>query len=200
MRILIHVCVCVSMTLTGLNTFHLTPRMLFVIYFAKFQPAVSSAREIILVWPLWSFIETPAKLNKCTLATSSKFRSWQTLTLTRAAAWWRHHLETFSALLALCEGNPPGTGGLPSQRLVTRSFDFFFDKRLNKPFSKQSRRRWFETSSSWLWRHCSVGVTLLSIWNRNSPHFNDDIFLNQYLFLSHRMIFPKNSINISSNQ
>ena len=36
-------------------------------------------------------------------------------------------METFSALLALCEGNPPVTGGFPSQRPVTRSFDVFFD-------------------------------------------------------------------------
>ena len=28
---------------------------------------------------------------------------------------WRHQMETFSALLALCEGNPPVTGGFPSQ-------------------------------------------------------------------------------------
>ena len=37
--------------------------------------------------------------------------------------WWRHPMETFFALLALCEGNPPVTGGFPSQRPVTRSFD-----------------------------------------------------------------------------
>ena len=41
-------------------------------------------------------------------------------------------METFSALLALCEGNPPMTGGLPSERLVTRNFDVFFDLRRNK--------------------------------------------------------------------
>ena len=35
--------------------------------------------------------------------------------------WWRHQMETFSALLTLCEGNPPVTGGFPSQRTVTRS-------------------------------------------------------------------------------
>ena len=32
-----------------------------------------------------------------------------------------------SALLAICEGNPPVTGGFPSQRPVTLSFDVFFD-------------------------------------------------------------------------
>ena len=38
-------------------------------------------------------------------------------------AWWRHQIETFSALLALCAGNSPVTGEFPSQRPVTRSFD-----------------------------------------------------------------------------
>ena len=52
--------------------------------------------------------------------------------LEEAVTWWRHQMETFSALLALCEGNPPVTGGFPSQRPVTRSFDLFFDLRLNK--------------------------------------------------------------------
>ena len=37
--------------------------------------------------------------------------------------WWRHQMETFSALLALCAGNSPVTGEFPSQRPVTRSFD-----------------------------------------------------------------------------
>ena len=69
----------------------------------------------------------------------------------RFCAWWRHQMETFSALLALCEGNSP----VPSARPVTRSFDVFFDLRLNKRVSKPSRRRWFETPSRSLWRHCS---------------------------------------------
>ena len=44
-------------------------------------------------------------------------------------------METFSALLALCEGNPTVTGEFPSQRPVTRSFEVFFDLRLNKRLS-----------------------------------------------------------------
>ena len=47
-------------------------------------------------------------------------------------SWWRHQMETFSASLALCEGNPPVTGGFPSQTPVTRSFDVFFYLGLNK--------------------------------------------------------------------
>ena len=46
--------------------------------------------------------------------------------------WWRHQMETFSALLALCAGNSLVTGEFPAQRPVTRSFDVFFDLRLNK--------------------------------------------------------------------
>ena len=47
-------------------------------------------------------------------------------------------MEKFSALLALCAGNPPVTGEFPSQRQVTRIFDVFFDLRPNKRLSKQS--------------------------------------------------------------
>ena len=64
-------------------------------------------------------------------------------------------METFSALLALCEGNSPVTGEFPSQRPVTQSFDVFFDLRLNKRLSKQSWGWWFETPSRLLWRHCN---------------------------------------------
>ena len=42
-------------------------------------------------------------------------------------AWWRHQMETFSALLAICAGNSPVPGEFPAQRPVTRSFDVFFD-------------------------------------------------------------------------
>ena len=45
------------------------------------------------------------------------------------------------------------TGEFPSQRPVTRSFGVFFDLRLNKLSSEQSRRRWFETRSRQWWRH-----------------------------------------------
>ena len=45
--------------------------------------------------------------------------------------WWRHQMETFSALLAICAGNSSVTGEFPAQRPVTRSFDVFFDLRLN---------------------------------------------------------------------
>ena len=74
------------------------------------------------------------------------------------SSWWRHQMETFSALLALCEGNPLDTAGFPSQNPVTRSFDVLFDLRMNEWLSKQSRRRWFETPSHLWWRHCNDHV------------------------------------------
>ena len=67
--------------------------------------------------------------------------------------WWRHQMETFSALLAICAGNSPVPGEFPTQRPVTRSFDVYFDLRPNKWLSKQSWGWWFETLSCSLWRH-----------------------------------------------
>ena len=68
-------------------------------------------------------------------------------------AWWRHQMETFSALLAICAGNSPVSVEFPTQKPVTRSFDVFFDLRLNKRLSKQSWRWGFQTLSLPLWRH-----------------------------------------------
>ena len=55
----------------------------------------------------------------------------------------------------LC-GEFTGPGEFPTQRPVTRSFDVFFDLRLNKRLSKQSWGWWCETQSGSLWRHCNV--------------------------------------------
>ena len=79
-------------------------------------------------------------------------------------SWWRHIMETLSALLALCEGNPPVTGGFPSQRPVTRSFEVFFDLRPNKRLSKQLRRWWFETPLR-SWRHCNTKQCSISVFH-----------------------------------
>ena len=65
-------------------------------------------------------------------AFSWKLRFWGR-SLGRASyshTWWRHQMETFSALLAICAGNSPGE--FPAQRPVMRSFDAFFDLHRNK--------------------------------------------------------------------
>ena len=53
-------------------------------------------------------------------------------------------------------GEFTGPGEFTTQRPVTRSFDVFFDLRLNKRLSKQPWGWWFETPSWSLWRQCNA--------------------------------------------
>ena len=78
---------------------------------------------------------------------------WRSFNTIWQYTWWRHQIETFSALLAICAGDSPVPGEFPTQRPVTRSFDVYFDLRPNKRLSKQSWGWWFETQSRPLWRH-----------------------------------------------
>ena len=71
-------------------------------------------------------------------------------------------METFHVLLALCVGNSPVTGAFPTQRPVMRSFDVFFDLRLNKRLSKHSWGWWSETPSRPLWRHCNGSESVIT--------------------------------------
>ena len=57
--------------------------------------------------------------------------------------WWRHDMETFSALLALCQGNPLVADGFPSQRTSNVELLFFFSVNLSKLLNKHS--------SCWQW-------------------------------------------------
>ena len=69
----------------------------------------------------------------------------------------------------LC-GEFTGPGEFPTQRPVTRSFDVFFDLRLNKRLSKQPWGWWFETPSWSLWRQCNAipfSVISTALWQ---PH------------------------------
>ena len=91
----------------------------------------------------------------------------------RINSWWRHQMETFSALLALCAGNSPVTGDFPAQRAVTRKFDVFFDQRPNKRLSKQSWGWWFETISRSSWRQ-SYDILAYNIWH---------IFIYIYMYM-----------------
>ena len=74
--------------------------------------------------------------------------------------WWRHQMETISALLAICAGNSPVTGEFPTQRPVTQSFDVFFYMCLKKRLSKQSWGWWFKTPSHPLWRQCNEDIEI----------------------------------------
>ena len=75
---------------------------------------------VYFVWP------------QCVFRTSTNWQYVTTKNNTRASyerhgfsnhPWWRHQMETFSALLVRCAGNSPVPGDFPAQRPVTRSFD-----------------------------------------------------------------------------
>ena len=76
------------------------------------------------------------RLGNIAAEPSAKFHTYIITSCIRNT-WWRHQMETFFALLATCAGKSPVTGEFPAQRPVTRSFDVFFDLRLNKRLSKQ---------------------------------------------------------------
>ena len=99
-------------------------------------------------------------------------------------------LATYCFMMTSSNGNifrvtGPLCEWIPSQRPVTPRFDVFFDLRLNKQLSKQSRGWWFETPSRSLWRHSNVLImsVLLAnchcqmqeigvLWSQMIPHFN----------------------------
>ena len=79
-------------------------------------------------------------------------------------AWWRHQMETFSALLAICAGNSPHKGQWRGALMFFLPYlMLFFYLRLNKRLSKQWWGWWFETLSCPLWRHRNVTCSWASI-------------------------------------
>ena len=75
-------------------------------------------------------------------------------------AWMGNYMMTssngniFRVTGPLC-GEFTGPSEFPTQRPVTRSFNIFFDLRLNKRLSEQPWGWWFETPSWSLWRQCN---------------------------------------------
>ena len=91
-------------------------------------------------WTVWYMIAvTYMKWNSIGIVWGNTNRMGCICYITNVTmSWWRHQMETFSALLALCAGNSPVTGKFTAQRLVARSFDVFIDLPLNKRLCKQS--------------------------------------------------------------
>ena len=83
---------------------------------------LGNAAQMACVWTGWNLMTHICVSN----VTHHWFWYWLAL-----VPWWRHQMETFSALLAICAGNSPVTGEIPTQGPVTRSFGVFFDLRLN---------------------------------------------------------------------
>ena len=71
--------------------------------------------------------QTTADVNESKVYSCFYFHNWTLISYWQnVSAWWRHQMETFSALLAICAGNSPVPGEFPAQRPVTQSFDVFF--------------------------------------------------------------------------
>ena len=155
-------------------------KLLDVTIFIVFSSTSRACEVWVSAMSIWVYIS-----NKYLWSWSSRLNAMMVIDSWRAEffyrkTWWRHQMETFSALLTLGEGNPSITGEFPSQRPVTRSFDVFFDLRLNKRLSKRSRRRWSGTPSRPLC-HCNECLKLgnkltifnngclLMIWQHTDP-------------------------------
>ena len=107
--------------------------------------------------------------------------------------WWRHQMGTFSAKLTFFEGNLLVTSGFPSKRPAIRSFNIFFDLRLNKRLNKQSRRRRFETPSPLSWLHCNEVMIrameyILWILGPHSRVEKSHIYIDEYNFTHESII------------
>ena len=79
---------------------------------------------------------------------------------------------TISASLALCDGNPPVTGGFSSKRLVTESFDDLFDLRLicagaNDQDAGDLKRHSGQYDVTVMWI-CHPGNAFNQIWDHNT--------------------------------
>ena len=90
------------------------------------------------------------------------WRSTHLLHLYFLFSQWRHQMETCSASLAFVRGIHRWLRGIHRSQVNSPHTDkwrgalIFSLICLNKRLSKQSRRRWVETPSRSLWRHCNV--------------------------------------------
>ena len=133
-----------------------TSRVPSVTWTPSSSPTASQMR-----WPRWWRPPTTSTWTcRVTTATSTPHSATQLHTrgpphccsgLIWWATWQAHMMMSsngniFRVTGPLC-GEFTGPGEFPTQRPVTRSFDVFFDLRLNKQLSKQPWGWWFETPS-----------------------------------------------------
>ena len=87
-------------------------------------------------------------------------------------------METFSELLALCEENPPVTGGFPSQRASNAGYGFFEVSLVNKRGWDDLRRHGAHVTSLW----CNIKLpTLVSTKSENTWMIDASVFAIQII-------------------
>ena len=110
-------------------------------------------RSLQRVWKLHTLIKVTS-LNQSNIASTAQ------CVKVLYVEWYFHHIIDNLKLGLVDWHYSPVASRHKGQ--WSRSFDAFFELRLNKRLVKQqSRRRWFETPSRLLWRHCNAV---------NSPH------------------------------
>ena len=82
--------------------------------------------------------------------------------------WWRHQMETFSALLAFVRGIHQSPVNSPHNGQWRGALIFSLIRALNERLSKQSWGWWFETPSRSLWRHFNANGQ--SLWHLHLSH------------------------------
>ena len=114
----------------------------------------------------------------------------QLLTRFMSITWWRHQIETFSALLAICAGIHRSPVNSPHKGQWHGALIFFFDLSPNKRLSKQSWGWWFETPSRPLWRHryALMETNVSYLWLLKAAATTVYVYQNEYLNLQQRIV------------
>ena len=78
-------------------------------------------------------------------------------------AWWRHQMETFPRYWPFVRGIPRSPVNSRHKCQWRGASMFSFICAWTKGLNKQSKSRWFETSSRSLWLHCNVQTWLCPV-------------------------------------
>ena len=93
-----------------------------------------------------------------------------------AVIWWRHQMETFSELMALCAGIHRSAVNSPHKGQWCGVLVFSFIYALSKRLRKRSWDWWFETPSRPLWRHCNDLILFPRAETFPAIHYTTDSF------------------------
>ena len=80
--------------------------------------------------------------------------------MTSSKLWWCHDMESFSTLLALCEGNPPVTHGFPPQRTIVTEFWCFLWCMPEQMVEQTVEFPVICNAMALMWHHCKVLIIL----------------------------------------
>ena len=104
------------------SKYHIKTRQHKVLNYLRAWFIVSKTRYIRRMWVLLWFVLFYCYFIISPVRMEQPWRLWVNRSHGCTAIWWRHPMETFFELLALCAANSPVTGEFPAQRPVTRGF------------------------------------------------------------------------------